>query len=597
MLDVIRKILFILPDSDRWKLIGLVVLMLIGSILEVVGISMLPIFISIVASPGRVLEIEFIQPLLRYFQIDDGGDLLVFGGVLLVGIFLIKNVYLIGFRYLESRYLSRRFAMMASCLFNRYMNSEYTFITSRNTSEILRNITQETGIVVKHVMEPILKLTMDGILIVATLSLLLFVSPLITLVAVLLFALAGGGFLKVLRGRVQMHGKRAQAERMVMIQTVSEGLAGLKDIRVLQRANLFLTRFKMSAGRYAEALVFRTMTKHATKPVLEIVAVTGMMLIALVLYWTGAPVETIVPLLALFGAAAIRLLPTMREVVEAINSLRFYGYAVHPVYEEFKRVEGSREISATFGDANEQVALPFEREIRFEGVSFAYPARERPAVNDLSLRIGKGEAVGFIGSSGAGKTTLVDLVLGILEPQDGKITVDGVDIKGKRGGWLRNVGYIPQFIFLADDTLKRNIALGLPDEEIEEDRLREAIEAAQLSETIKGLPEGTETCVGERGVRLSGGQRQRIGIARALYANPSVLIMDEATSSLDPETEKYVIESIDRLKGKRTILMISHRLTTVQNCDRLFVIDRGRVADSGRFEEIIGRNAVLCQSG
>lgn len=593
MLDLVKKLLFLLPPTDKVKLLGLLVLMLIGSILEVVGIGMIPVFVSLVATPEKILEMERLGPIITYFGITNKENLLVTGGLFLVGVFVIKNAYLVMFHYIKARFLFRRYSLIASGLFRKYMNSSYVFITSKNTSEIVRNVTQETSIVVGHVMDPMLKLAMDFILVSATLALLFWVNPLVTVAAVILFAVAGGGFVKSIRRRSQIHGKRVQAERAVMMQSVNEGLGGLKDIRVLQRSNWFVRRFSKSVARFGKAQVFRTMTKTSTKPILETVAVAGMLMVVLILYWQGRSVETVIPLLALFGAAALRLLPSIREVVEAINSLRFHGYAVQPIYEEFKRAEEAEIDGGVLQYEEETTPLAFDREILFENVSFCYPGREIPAVSGMSIKIERGEAVGFIGPSGAGKTTAVDLLLGILTPQEGKITVDGVNIRGKLGGWLRNVGYIPQFIFLTDDTLRRNIALGLPDQEIDDEKLARAIESAQLTEMIEQLPQGVDTIVGERGVRLSGGQRQRIGIARALYGDPSVLIMDEATSSLDSTTEKYVIESIERLKGERTIIMISHRMTTVQNCDRLFVINNSQLSDTGKYHELSARNADL----
>lgn len=567
--------------------------MVIGAGLEVMGIGMIPVFIAIVANPDRVLAVDWIAPILDYAAIDDGGDLLVFGGIILVITFLFKNIYIIVFNYIRAKFLFNRMAFISSRLFDGYMNASYSFMLSRNSAEILRNATQEGAIVVIHIMSPMLKLMMDILLIAMVIPLLFVVNPIITSAAIVLFAVAGGGFLKLIRGKIQIFGERAQIEREVMIQAVNEGVGGLKDIRVLQRGGWFSERFKRSVRRYANAQIFHEITKRATKPVLETVAVTSMLSVSLVLFWQGKQIDLIIATLALFGAAAIRLMPTMREVVDAINSLRYYSYSIHLIHREFQRLE-SVSIGKVIHQAGEERIRKFCHEISFEGISFSYPDSRFAAVNNLSLTIPEGKAVGFIGPSGSGKTTVVDLLLGLLDPQEGKIKIDGIDLRDDVEGWLQNVGYIPQFIFLADDTLARNIAFGLPDKKIDEDRLWAAVESAQLSEMVMHLPEGIHTRIGERGVRLSGGQRQRIGIARALYENPSVLIMDEATSALDHETEKCIIESIERLKGERTIIMIAHRLSTVRNCDCLFMMEKGRVKDSGAFVELSDRNAELC---
>lgn len=595
MIEILKKLLFLFPATDKWKLVGLLVLMLIGSLLEVVGIGMIPVFISIVANPDRVLELEAIRPILDFLNIEDAEQLLVFGGIALVLTFLVKNSYMIGFHYIKAVFLYNRYANLSGRLFHGYMNSPYSFMLTKNSSEILRNVAQETGFVINNVITPYLKLAMDIVLILATFILLFLVNPLITLAAILSFGLAGGGFLRMIRGKSQRYGRKSHAERMVMIQAVNEGVGGLKDIRVLQRAGWFLQRFNGSVSRYARALIFRYMTRHSTKPVLETVAVAGMLLVALGLHWQGRSLDTIIPLLALFGAAAMRLLPAIREIVEAVNSLRFYGHSVHAIHDELRRLEEMGKVPASLIQDDGEV-FEFKRDIQFQSVHFSYSDPSCPAITNLSLQILKGKTVGLIGPSGSGKTTIVDLLLGILEPQQGEVLVDGVNIRDVPKAWLRNVGYIPQFIFLTDNTLKRNIAFGLQDQEIDEGRLASAIEAAQLSETVNALPDGLETVVGERGVRFSGGQRQRIGIARALYGNPNVLIMDEATSALDSETEREVLQSIEKLKGERTIIMISHRMSTVENSDTIFLINEGRVTDSGKYQYIVKRNWEICQA-
>ncbi len=597
MYDLIRKLFSLLPRADRWKLGALLLMMLVGSVLEVVGIGMIPVFISIIASPDRVLDVEWLAPVFAYLEIEDGGDLLVYGGLLLITVFAVKNAYILAFRYIEARFIYNRFVTIGSGLFERYMTAPYTFILSRNSSELLRNVTNETKYLAKNIMAPLLKLGMDVLLITGTVILLLLVDPWMTLAAIVLFGLAGGGFLKAIRTRMQRHGKRAQNDRRMMLQAVGEGIGGIKDIKVLGREKWFSRRFKRYISSYSKAQIFRQVSSAATKPVLETLSVAGMLLIVMMLFWQGRGLDTIIPLLALFGAAAMRLLPAVREAVKAINTLRYYAYAIDPVYNDTRYLESVAGPAGTSRKKGGAEPLPFNREIVFDNVAYSYPDSSLPAVSRISITIPRGSAVGFIGPSGAGKTTVVDLLLGLLQPEQGRIAVDGLDIREDLRRWQRNIGYIPQFIFLADDTVKRNIAFGLPDEEIDEERLAAAIDAAQLGGTIEQLPKGIDTVIGERGARLSGGQRQRIGIARALYGNPSVLIMDEATSALDNETEKYVIGAIERLKGERTIIMIAHRLTTVRNCDRLFRMERGKVVQEGRYEDVVkgdsGAPAVL----
>lgn len=580
MVSVLKKLFSLLPSTDKVKLLILFIMMLVGALLEVVGVGMIPVFVSIIAAPQMLLEYDRLAPLWFFFGIDNDGDLLVYGSLLLICVYAVKNAYTVFSKYIQARFIWGRYAMIGQNLFRLYMKAPYEFHLNRNSSELLRNVTHESLYLAKHIMTPLLKLMMDAVLVMGIFAMLLWVEPLITLMVFILLGGGGGLFLKLIKERIRQYGLMAQKDRGSMIKVVNEGLQGFKDVRVLNRENWFTLRFGRHVRRYARSQTFRELASQATKPVIETIAVSGMLMIGLMLYWQGKGVATVIPILTLFGAATIRLLPAIQEAAKSFTDLRYYIYSVEPVYNDTNllrpKVEGSKDKGSG--------TLDFQETIQFKHVTYSYPRSEVQAVSDLTLTIPKGQAVGFVGTSGAGKTTVVDLLLGFLTPQHGEILVDGRRIHSNITEWQKNIGYIPQFIFLADDTIRRNIALGLPDEEIEDDKLQAAVEAAQLTGLVDSLPEGVDTVIGERGTRLSGGQRQRIGIARALYHNPDVLILDEATSALDNTTEKYVIEAIERLKGERTIIMIAHRLTSVQGCDVLHLMKDGKIISSGSYE-------------
>lgn len=580
----LKKILEILPTSDRIKLLGLLGMMFIGAGLEVLGIGMLPAFISVVASPEKVLEIPLLEPLWSTFNIQNGNDLLLFGSILLILVFIFKNIYLVLFRYIESRFVFNRYATLGTRLFTKYMTAPYVFSLSRNSAELLRNITQEAHLLILNVLKPSIKIIKNVIMISAIILLLVAFEPLITLMVIILLGGGGALFLKSLKYKVKVLGKQAQNDRGIMIQTVNEGIGGLKDITVLNREKWFIHRLKKHIKRYASSQSFIHVASGSTKPILETISVAGMLLIVLLLYIQDRSLDVILPVLTLFGAATIRLMPALQETVSSYNSIRYYIYSVKVIFDDLK------ETIKNTNNTQPSVSYTFQNLIVFSNTSFFYPDSATQAIKSINLSIRKGEAVGLVGPSGAGKTTVVDLLLGLLEPQEGEITVDGNNIFENPVGWRKNVGYIPQFIYLIDNTLKRNIALGLPDEEIDDSAVLRAIEAAQLTEVVNNLEKGLDTIIGEHGVRLSGGQRQRIGIARALYHNPSVLIMDEATSALDNVTEKFVIDAIEHLKGKKTLIMIAHRLSTVQNCDILYYMKDGKILDSGNYNDLLSRN-------
>ena len=561
--------------------------MLISAILEVIGIGMIPVFVSIIATPDTILNIEWLLPMWEKFGIETSGDLLVYGAIFLIGVFSLKNIYLLFYGYIKARFIWLRFASIGSNLFKYYMYAPYDFHLRRNTSELLRNVTQETSMLANHVISPLLMIIMDVVLITSIFAMLIWMEPINTLIV---FVILGGGgalFLRIIRKKMRFYGKTALNDRAKMIRSVNDGLGGFKDARVLNREQWFHKKFSNNIKSYGKSQTFNHVVSMANKPVIETIAITGLLLIALLLYWQGRNVESVIPVMTLFGAATYRLMPALQGLIKSITSLKYHIYSVDPLYDD--TLELKRNVAV--GDKEVTTKLIFSNKILFEETSFTYPGSENEAVKNLSVSISKGEAIGFVGPSGAGKTTLMDMLLGLLEPQKGRITVDGINIYSNVSEWKENIGYIPQFIFLSDDTIRRNIAFGLSDDEIEEGKLQNAIKAAQLNEFLENLPKGVNTIIGERGTRLSGGQRQRIGIARALYNNPQVLIMDEATSALDNITEKFVIQAVEQLKRKRTIIMIAHRLTTVRNCDRLYYMDKAQIKDYGTFHELIAKNS------
>ena len=370
-------------------------------------------------------------------------------------------------------------------------------------------------------------------------------------------------------------------------KAVLEGLSGVKDARVLGREEGFMARFRASNWKLAQAQFFKEMVFGIQRPIYETITVIGVLGLALVLTAKDESMESIIAVLALFAAATYRMMPTFRELINQVNTLRYHIVSVDPVYDDMMQLRNVLEKQADPA----LPPMPFQHDIVLEQVSFAYPERYEKVLDQIDMQIKRGQAVAIVGESGSGKTTLVDALLGLLKIDGGSIRVDGRDIYGDTRAWQRNIGYIPQTIYLTDDTLKRNVAFGLNDEAIDETLFRQAIAAARLEELIDKLPEREHTRIGERGVRLSGGQRQRVGIARALYHNPQLLIMDEGTSALDNITEKYVIDAIEHLKGDRTIIMIAHRLSTVKNCDVICLMEHGRITDTGTYEELLKRNA------
>ncbi len=549
--------------------------------MEALSIGVIAGFVSVVANPEILFNIELLKPVLEFFGIETSQDVLIYGAIFLILVFASKNLYLITFKYLKARFVFHRYRSIFNRLFNIYMNVPYSFHLNRNSAEIIRNVTHETREVVQGVILPLLQITTEALMVIVILLLLFIVEPVITLATVLLLGGTSFVFLKVTRRRMNKYGKKALKERAKIIQTANEGIGGFKDATVMNRQPWFIEKFEKSMDLLCRAHIFKDLTRQSVRHVMETIAIIGMLLIALFLLFQGHPISYLVSILALFALSVHRLLPAMNKIVSDYNVLRYHAYSIDPIYNDLTKLKIQEKSS------KEERKLPLEEKIELRDVSFSYNEKEDAVLKNISLSIYKGSAVGIIGGTGSGKTTIADLILGLLTPTKGEVVVDGKNILDDLQAWQRNIGYIPQFIYLSDDTIRNNIAFGLGEEDIDDEKIERAAKMAQLNEFTDKLPEGLNTFIGEHGVRLSGGQRQRIGIARALYHNPEVLVMDEATSSLDSITERYVIEAIERLKRDRTIIIIAHRLSTIKNCDKLCLVKDKRIVAEGDYNSLL----------
>src|SRR5262245_2317916 len=584
MKDLIRKLCFLLSPSERRHLFGLYVLTILGSILEALGVGAIPAFIIVINDTKGVSKYPIVERLIR-MNFGSGRELFLWEASGLILVFVLKHAYLILLAFATRRFLFNRQIALSTRLFRAYLLSPYTFHLQTNSAALVRNVGSEVHQALTAVLMPTLDGAMELLVIAFIVCMLLTVEPVACLFALVLVASACGIYASFFRKRLSEYGKQQQEARKRMVQDINQGIGGFRDARILGREEYFVNALNVSATTFARAGRFQRTAGDLPRRFMEIVAVLGMLVIALVLLERSADIQSVVPRLALFAVAAVRLMPSVNRVSEAVSSIRFARHSVDIVYADLSNLE-KQAIPST----NAGVTLPLHRSIEIKGVDYRYPGSDKDALKDVSLTIHRGSVVGLVGPSGAGKTTLANLILGLLEPTTGLIAVDGIDTRTNMRSWQRNIAYVPQTIYLADDTVRRNIAFGLRDSEIDSKKLESAIRAAQLESVIESLPKGLETIVGERGVRLSGGQRQRIGIARAIFHDPELLVMDEATSSLDNETEEYVIEAIDFMKRTRTIIMIAHRLSTVRQCDELVFIKNGSVQARGTYQTLAAEN-------
>lgn len=576
------KLGYIFSKKDKGKLFVLLAAIICGSFLELLGVTIFMPFINIIMEQDTIREnkwLRFLYDSLNFRSVT--AFLAALAGVIIL-IYLFKNVYLAFEKnaiYKFSYDVQRR---LSSRLLAAYMHEPYTFHLNKNVAELQRSMQEDTDMFAKamiHIMEMLAEICVC----IAIGIYLFIVSQSITTVVVLLLLTCLYVFFRISKNFSQDLGKRSQVYKGNIYKWMNQGLGGIKEIKVLNRENFFVESYDTYFKKYVRGLRISSLIRILPKYAIETVSMTGMLLAVIIKLYAGQKdIAEFVPQLAVFAVAAFRLMPSVGRINEHMANIQYANPSINLIYHDLKEVE---EVMAE--KKEEKGDWKFERELQVKKVSYHYPDTEEDVLTDVSFVIQKGSSVAFVGPSGAGKTTMVDIILGLLVPQYGKITADGLDVRKNVSLWQREIGYIPQTIYLSDDTIKNNIAFGIPEEEIDEEAVREAVRKAQLFEFVDNLPDGLDTMVGDRGVRLSGGQRQRIGIARALYHDPEILILDEATSALDNETESAVMEAIDSLKGLKTMIIIAHRLTTIRNVDVIYEVADGKVRRREK-EEVLG---------
>jgi ATP-binding cassette, subfamily B, bacterial PglK len=580
-MNVLKGIYALLTPAERRGAIVLLLLMGIGMVLETFSVGLVIPFVSVLMrndAPARLAPVLGHVPALARLT---GPQLVVAGMVGLVIVYLIKAVYLGALAWRQMKFAFGVQATLSQRLFRTYLHQPYTFHLQRNSAQLIRNATSEVTLF-SSVLLDAMALGTEGLVLAGVGVLLLVVEPIGAAVVAVLLGASAWGFHATTRKRVTRWGEARQRHEGMRLQHLQQGLGGVKEVKLLGREKHFLDEYWLHNAACARVLQRQQTLLQLPRLWMEVLGVTGLAALVLSMLARGHDTASIMPTLALFAAAAFRMTPSANRVLAVINSLR-YGLPVVSVL----RSELALPVMETPVRGTHRTV--FQREIELHDVTFSYADTPVPALRGVRVRIGKNETVGFIGPSGSGKTTLVDVLLGLVRPERGEVRVDGVDVAGDLRAWQDQIGYVSQTIYLTDDTLRRNVAFGVPEADIDDQAVARAVRAAQLEDFAASLPAGLETIVGERGARLSGGQRQRIGIARALYHDPAVLVLDEATSALDTATERGVMDAIAALQGSRTIVIVAHRLSTVERCDRLYRLEAGRIVEAGLAADVLRR--------
>ncbi|MFI5257243.1 MAG: ABC transporter ATP-binding protein [Gemmatimonadales bacterium] len=562
-----RRLLGLLSWQQRLTAARLLGLMLLGMILETLGVGLIIPTLSLMTQPDALRRYAILRPWLEGPSAPTPARLIVGGMLLLVAVYVVKALFLAILAWRQARFISVLHVDLSQRLFAGYLAQPYTFHLQRNSAQLVNTVAQVREIT--GAVQSCLVLIAEA-LVMAGLSVLLFwVEPVGALVVGGALGGVAWAFNRATSKRLLRAGVERQRHEALRIQSLHHGLGGVKELKVLGREPELLARYRVHNEASSRAGEWQVGLSSMPRISLELFAVAGLATLVIVMLWHGRSPAALLPVVGIFAAAAFRAMPSIGRIMSALQALRYFSPAIELIDDEFR-------LLVTAPPAN---GVPLEREgaIILDCVAYRYPAAAAATLHDVSATIPRGATVGIIGESGAGKSTLIDLIIGLLTPSSGTISVGGSDIQQGLANWQRRIGYVPQSIFLSDESLRMNVAFGIPLERIDEAALWRAVHAAQLTDLVGGLPDGLNTVVGERGVRLSGGQRQRIGIARALYHDPPVLVLDEATSSLDEATEGEVLEAISLLRGSRTVLIVSHRASTLRDCDVGYRLENGRL--------------------
>jgi ATP-binding cassette, subfamily B, bacterial PglK len=578
------EILFLL-DEDRKKIPGLILLFIASSTLDLAGLSLIGPYIVLLVNPENIFEISVFKTMGLTESSFEINTLFIILGFSLITIFLFKSIAGILINRKIIRFSNKQQVRLRAELMQTYQNLSYVDYLNRNSSEYIHTMQAKVGNFSGGVVQNLLRISSEGIVV---LVILLFLASTNGTALVALLIVMGGVTLlydRHFKTNLKVYGKIANESSRQMMQGISEGIKGLKEIRILGKSFFFQQMVINGAKNLCESRIKTQVISQAPRYIVEFVIVSFVVIFSFVSFNVTSGSTSTIPTLGIFSIASLRLLPSVNLFIRCIIDFRVNRYATTIIYNDLivsQRVDYQKPIN--FSEKPKEA--PFS-EISFKNVNFCYPNAKRDAIKNINLTIKSGESVGFIGPSGSGKTTLVDVILGLFEPQEGEILYNGLELKSEISNWRAKVAYLPQEIFLIDNSLRCNIAFGFNDKRIDDLNLHNALKQARLSELVDELPQGLNTIIGEHGVRLSGGQRQRVSLARAFYHGRDVLVMDESTSSLDYETEKEIVKEIKRLKGQKTLIVVAHRLSTVRHCDWIYQLREGRIVNQGPPEEIL----------
>lgn len=586
MIGILKKFSRLLDKRQKKRLGILFFMMLVGACMESLSVSLMLPLMSAIMQPDIVETNRWIAAVCAFLNIQSYRDFVVLCIIALILVFVIKDLFLILQYYVQTRFVyNNRFATQCQLL-HIFMMRPYEYYLNIRSGEVIRLIQTDVD-KTYELLTILLSFSTESVVSTVLVITIFVMEPAMTVfiaVSLLLIMLV---IARVVKPIILREGQAAHKHAVLTNKWLLQAIQGIKETKVTHKEEFFETNYNKSGRRYVQAEKWHSVMGNVPRLLVEMISVCSVLVLIAIMILGGKEIKTLIPTLGAFALAAVKLLPSANRIVAALNDIAYKEPSLNKLLENLDLLESKvPEISDPSGNMASQESdtqkpwgqeFKVEHQIQLKGISYTYPNSDKKVLEDADLVIPVGKSVGFMGTSGAGKTTAVDILLGLLRPQKGQVLVDGVDIQENYVGWLSHIGYIPQMIFMLDDTIKANVAFGIPEKEIDDEKVWRALEEVQLADFVRELPQGLETSIGERGIRLSGGQRQRIGIARALYRDPEVLFFDEATSALDNETEAAIMESINGLHGRKTMVIIAHRLQTIQGCDLIYRVEDGKI--------------------
>lgn len=581
MEKIFRKLMVLLDKKQKHKMVLLVFLMLIGAVLETLGVSMILPVMSVVMEENAVQKHAYLQVICDLFHIayDDTRTLMILVMVGLIVIFAVKNVFLFFQQKVQLKFVyTNQFATSRRMMIN-FMERPYEYYLNADTSVIQRSITSDVNNMYGLILS-LLQLVSEGIVFVCLIAVSLVSDVMMSITVALLLVVVLAIIKWVLKPIMRKAGEENQDYYSGLYKWIDQSVMGIKEIKIANKENYFINEYAKCGEGYVNAVQRYNLYNATPRLLIETVALAGMIFYMMIQLLSGVQVTAILPQLTLLALVAMRLIPCANRINNHLTSISYFEpffMGVSDNLQEEIRDESIDYNAASYQKKVEVQKLEIRHNIQLKDIVYKYPNTETLIFDRANMEIPIGKSVGIVGTSGAGKTTIVDILLGLLQIQSGEILADGVEVRKHYQSFLKDIGYIPQTIFMIDSTIRKNVAFGVADEDIDDAKVWRALQEAQLDEFVRGLPDGLDTSIGERGIRISGGQRQRIGIARALFEDPEVLVLDEATSALDNETEAAIMESINMLHGKKTLIIIAHRLQTIEKCDMVYRVEKGQV--------------------